>query len=230
MQNTSKTADMDIEICASSLPRFAASVAASNAILTSLHIGWKGTFKLPKFKGGMTFRHLQNLTIEIGILTTQIMWPNMPQLRSLRIKRSVLCDGSADFRPPDFTSFPPLVRVELIKTYLQIRDGRDILSTGELKVGIQYLVVFDSNLPSFTIFPSSSISHWATLRHLTLVTDKWPKAGHPMTSLPNLEVLTMIQLIRDEVTFPYVWDDTGSMFDSLVPLLSEAHLTPSRVL
>lgn len=80
---------MDIEICASSLPRFAASVAASNALLTSLHIGWKGTFKLPKLKGGMTFPHLQNLTIEIGILTTQIMWPNMPQLRSLRIKRSV---------------------------------------------------------------------------------------------------------------------------------------------
>lgn len=51
-----------------------------------------------------------------------------------------------------------------------------------------------------------------------------------MASLPNLEVLTMIQLIRDEVTFPYVWDNTGSMFDSLVPLLSEAHLTPSRVL
>lgn len=77
----SKTVDMEIQLCASSVPRLMPLLATSGALLTSLHI---------KLETDARWLTLEGFTLE-----DQIIWPNMPQLRFLRIMRCRLFETSA---------------------------------------------------------------------------------------------------------------------------------------
>lgn len=219
-----RTTEISIEISAYRLPWLAKSVAASSSLLTSLCIGAVG-FTTRSFDDGMCFPHLRSLTIEIGIIIGPTTWPSMPQLRSLRIKNmtTVLHNENTGL----LGSFPPLIRVELLRTFIRSTNNNDLLTPGELQPGIQDLVIFDSFMPSLVCFPSPSMGHCESLRTLTLALGKWPILAQSLSVLPNLELLTMMQLTQDEVKYSSQQYNTDSMLDTLIQLLGDAHCTPS---
>lgn len=77
----SKTVDMEIQLCASSIPRLVSLLSTSGTLLISLHI---------KLETDARWLTLEGFTLE-----DQIIWPNMPQLRFLRIMRCRLFETSA---------------------------------------------------------------------------------------------------------------------------------------
>lgn len=149
----SKTVDMEIQLCASSIPRLVSLLSTSGTLLTSLHI---------KLGPRTCFPHLRTLTLEGFTLDDQSMWPNMPQLRCLRNMRCSLFETSVGFKL--FAGLLPLssvIRVEIITSILKPRDSVHALSSSELKTEIQDLVVFDSffNMSTFALLPSSAIHY-----------------------------------------------------------------------
>lgn len=221
-----KTVNLDIEICASSIPRLVSSLETSGIMLTSLRIKRDHN---PRqnigLKHGMHFPYLRSLSLEGFQFDDQIMWPNMPQLRSLRIMGCVMFET----RQGLLAGLPSLVRVEFITTYFHLEASVDLLSLVELKPGIQDLVFFDSifHLSTSTLFPSSAIRYYTSLRNLTVAAYVWPVSGLPLAPFPDLEVLTIMQLHPGETMDRDEWKDPSSILPCIRSLLSQGHLTPS---
>lgn len=225
----SKTVDMEIQLCASSIPRLVSLLSTSGTLLISLHIKLETDARRKNMGIGLRtcFPHLRTLTLEGFTLDDQSMWPNMPQLRCLRIMRCSLFETSVGL----FAGLPPLssvIRVEIITSILKPRDSVHALSSSELKTKIQDLVVFDSffNMSTFALLPSSAI-HYSSLRRLTLATYRWPDAWLPSAPFSDLEVLTMMQLHPGETCFRDERADPISMLKIICSLLTQVHLTPS---
>lgn len=214
------TSKMDLEISASSLTRLAASLSQSRAALTSLHIALDiRRPKNPELPSGMRFPHLQSLTLEHYNFSHQIIWPDMPHLHCLRIVRSYVHGAHVKL----FAGLPPLARVELIRMKFASGDCRDMLAPGELEVGIQDLIFYESPSPNNTLFPFPSTNHYASLRRLTLAAPNWPVIGIPTNPLLNLEVLTIMPLPSCVGS----WPGSDLTFGGLCSFLTKVHLTPS---
>lgn len=93
----SKTVDIEIQLCASSVPRLVPLLATSGALLASLHIKLETDARWKNMGIGSStcFPHIRTLTLEGFTLEDQIMWPNMPQLRFLRFMGCRLFQTSA---------------------------------------------------------------------------------------------------------------------------------------
>lgn len=221
-----KNVNMDIEIYESSVPRLVSSPEMSGGMLTSLRIVRDhNTLQNMGLEHGMHLPYLRSLSLEGFQFDRQIMWPNMPQLRSLRVMGCIMPETSLGL----FASLPSPVRVEFITTAFHSRAGVDMLSLVGLKSGIQDLVFFDSllHLSTITLFPSSAIRHYTSLRSLTLAAYVWPVSGLPPAPFPDLEVLTLMQLHPGETVYRDERIDTRAILTCIRSLLSQGHLTPS---
>lgn len=121
-----KNVNMDIEICASSVPQLVSSLETSAVMLTSLRIN-RGHNPCQNIglKHGMHFPYLRSLSLEGFQFDNQIMWPNMPQLRSLRIMGCSMFETRSGL----LAGLSSLVRVEFITTYFHLEAGVDLLVT-----------------------------------------------------------------------------------------------------
>ena len=182
--------------------------------LTSLHIA--ATLGPPSrsFPKSISFTNLRTLALDFVILDSSLVWPEMPNLRTLKLKEAALISIGGNL--PDFSQLKRLTRLEMMHTHYQENCLPVLLELCSRT--LEHLVLIDVSGPEESLVALYSLRHMTALRTVCLGPFAFLSADLPDFS-ESLECLTIWEFDNDFFFWPL---HSLNNTDGLYPFLEKS--------